>query len=66
MGNRTFLPSKCASCGAALTLEEAHYYGASCEKCEGAWHEDVQAFRRGEREDLPVHHSAATANDGEA
>lgn len=27
-------PKKCADCGAQLTPNEVHYYGATCEKCE--------------------------------
>lgn len=34
-------------CGAVLTDEERHYYGNSCENCEGAWSERVEAWRRG-------------------
>lgn len=46
---------KCRECCKALTLEELHYYAtsdgtATCEECEGAWMEQVAAFKRGERE----------------
>lgn len=28
--------AKCCSCGAILTANELHYYGSTCEQCEGA------------------------------
>jgi hypothetical protein len=50
----------CTGCGAKLTLEEMHYYEspdhpgtATCEACEGKWMEEVDAWKRGERDEFP-------------
>ena len=35
------IDNKCAGCGNELTAEEVHYYGHSCNACEGsAFHEE--------------------------
>lgn len=43
---------KCRSCNSALSLDEMHYYDhgdgtATCDKCEAAWCEAVEAWRHG-------------------
>lgn len=37
----------CKDCGFILTEEEMHYYEIRCEKCERAYDERVERWRRG-------------------
>jgi hypothetical protein len=51
---------KCRACGRALTLLEMHYLDcgdgtATCEPCEAAWAEKVQAWRHGAPGEYPEH-----------
>lgn len=36
-----------AGCGRALTAEELHYYGTTCEACTRLWGEAIDAWRAG-------------------
>lgn len=37
----------CYECAAVLTAEERHYYAGRCEGCERAWHDRIEAWRKG-------------------
>ena len=37
----------CYECGNILSDEERHYYADRCEKCEGVWHDRIEAWRHG-------------------
>ena len=41
----------CTDCDELLTLEELEYYEYRCERCECLWHERIQAWRLGKREE---------------
>lgn len=50
--------TSCRKCGAPLTIEEMHYYDAgdgtaTCNACEAQWLAEVEAWRRGERNEFP-------------
>lgn len=34
-------------CGAVLTADERHWYGATCERCERAWSDRLDVWRAG-------------------
>lgn len=34
-------------CGEALTAEERHWYGSTCEHCEQTWALAIEAWRKG-------------------
>lgn len=39
--------SACRECGFTLTFTEARFYMHRCEKCERAWSDRVEAWRKG-------------------
>jgi hypothetical protein len=41
-----------AGCGAVLTDEKRHYYGASCENSEQEWLARIQSWRAGGADDV--------------
>ena len=48
----------CRNCGAALTMEEMHYYDrgngeATCNNCEREWMDAMQRWKSGEGGDVP-------------
>lgn len=48
----------CRNCGAVLDLDEIHYYDkgigeATCNSCESAWLEAMQAWRSGSGDNEP-------------
>lgn len=47
----------CSDCGAQLTTDEAHYYGATCETCEG------RRFHAGEAAEGPTTPASVTFSD---
>lgn len=51
----------CFKCGKKLQLDEMHYYedpdnpgNATCDECERAWMESVDAWHRGKLVDFPT------------
>lgn len=42
----------CNTCFDELTAEEHQYYDDRCEKCERLWHERVQRWRSGGKDDV--------------
>lgn len=45
---RDFIPP----CGATLTADERHWYGACCERCEREWYDRIETWRRGGQDTL--------------
>lgn len=48
----------CSQCGKPLTLDEMHYLDAgdgtaTCSDCESKWMAEVEAWKRGDRDEFP-------------
>ena len=43
----------CLGCGKELNIAEIHYYGTTCNECEGKWLAAMDAWRHGLLEDYP-------------
>ena len=42
----------CCGCGRELTGDELYYFGISCNSCEEAWHDELNAGLDSERKKL--------------
>ena len=49
--DRAYQLGFCGDCGVKLSLTEDHYYEIRCEECERKWHERIQAWKQGAKDE---------------